>query len=109
MGVCIERGCPTVLQRGVTRCAAHRLALERNRPNLDARRLYKTARWQHLRDLVLAEEPLCPDCLLAGLVRQTEDVHHRERHGGDPDRFFDRANLQALCHAHHSRRTALGE
>ena len=109
MGVCTEHGCPIILPRGTPRCSAHSRDREIARFNADDRHLYKTARWQRLRDLVLAEEPLCVDCLMEGAVRATQDVHHLERHGGDPERFYDRAGLQALCHAHHSRRTASGE
>jgi hypothetical protein len=36
----------------------------------------------------------------------TADVHHKREHHGDPALFWDRLNLEALCHAHHSLVTA---
>ncbi len=69
------------------------------------RRLYGTARWKRLRSQVLREEPLCRDCRAEGHVEASAEVDHivPARRGGG---FFDRANLQGLCHPHHSRKTA---
>lgn len=59
------------------------------------------ARWRRLRAAVLAARPVCEDCRREGAT----DVDHvvaRARGGTD-----DEANLRALCHACHSRKTAL--
>lgn len=61
------------------------------------------AAWARLRLSVLADEPLCRHCAAVGRVVQATDVDHivpRARGGTD-----DKANLQPLCHACHSRKT----
>lgn len=75
----------------------------------DVRRLYRTARWTRLRAVVLSEEPVCRACLDAGRVTAGVDVDHIVPHRGDLRLFWDRENLQALCHACHSEKTARGE
>ena len=59
--------------------------------------------WRRLREIVLADQPLCVECLAAGLVVSATDVDHivAKRLGGTDD--LD--NLQALCHECHSRKT----
>jgi 5-methylcytosine-specific restriction endonuclease McrA len=37
------------------------------------------------------------------------DVHHKVKHQGDYDLFFDRDNLEGLCHPCHTRHTGRGE
>lgn len=91
------------------RCATHAQQKERARPNADVRRWYHTARWQRLRLLVLREQPLCPLCREQGRYVAATDVDHDVPHRGDHARFWDRANLVALCHAHHSAKTRRGE
>jgi len=61
-----------------------------------------TAAWQRLRASVLAGEPLCRACKARGVVEPATDVDHVN---GDPS-DNSRANLQPLCHACHSRKTA---
>jgi predicted kinase len=53
--------------------------------------------------MYLAEHPLCVECERIGLVTAATDVDHivAKRHGGTDDED----NLQALCHACHSRKT----
>jgi 5-methylcytosine-specific restriction enzyme A len=57
-----------------------------------------------MRALVLAEEPLCRDCLGHGETKLSTEVDHiiPMEAGGEP---LARWNLQALCHACHSRKT----
>ena len=60
--------------------------------------------WQKLRAFVLSNEPLCRECMGRGEIVPATDVDHivpRSRGGSD-----DEANLQSLCHACHSRKTA---
>lgn len=105
MAICATAGCPVIVQHGYCRaCAALR---EHRRPNFDLRRLYRTARWRALRLVILQEEPLCVECEAEGHVSATEDVHHLVR--ARRETFFERSNLQALCHMHHSRHTQRGE
>lgn len=60
-----------------------------------------TSRWQKLRALVLAERPLCVDCLSLGRVVPATDVDHDD---GDPSNN-ERSNLVSRCHACHSTKT----
>jgi 5-methylcytosine-specific restriction protein A len=58
---------------------------------------------------VLDAHPLCVECQAEGRVTRATDVHHRQRHQGDPAIFWDCNGLEALCSAHHSAHTARGE
>jgi len=69
------------------------------RPNANARGYGRE--WQRLRLMVLRREPLCRHC---GAPATDVDHIHRRALGG-PDNM---ANLQALCHACHSRKTGRG-
>lgn len=104
---CAQHGCPTLVPKGY--CAAHRADRDRQRPMADVRRLYGTTRWRRLRAAVLAEQPLCGACRHAGRATVATDVDHVVPHRGDTRLFWDHANLQALCHACHSRKTIGGE
>ena len=108
VNACLVAGCShPVRARG--RCATHSQQRERQRSNVDVRRWYRTARWTRLRRVVLIDEPLCAVCLAERHVRASTDVHHKVRHGGAPELFWDRDNLTSLCHAHHSAATERGE
>jgi 5-methylcytosine-specific restriction endonuclease McrA len=62
--------------------------------------LYKTARWQRLRDIQLQLKPLCEDCKDKGLTMQAEVVHHIVPHKGDLTLFYT-SKLQSLCKSCH--------
>ena len=66
------------------------------------RRLYKSARWQRLREAQLAAEPLCRVCDAMGRVTAAVVVDHRQPHRGNERLFFDPGNLQSLCEPHHN-------
>ena len=70
----------------------------------DARRTLPLngAAWQRLRASVLAGEPLCRMCQARGVIEQATDVDHIS---GDPS-DNSMGNLQPLCHACHSLKTA---
>ena len=102
---CAVPGCAQVTTR--RRCLAHAAVAEHARPNYALRRWYRTPRWQALRATILREAGYtCADC---GQVFLALEVDHIVRHEGDPARFWDRANLQALCRMCHSRKTQRGE
>jgi 5-methylcytosine-specific restriction endonuclease McrA len=79
-----------------------------DRRNLAIRRLYRTRRWELLRARVLVEAAYtCAACHRVGLEL---DVDHVVPHRGDLALFWDRGNLQALCHSPcHKNKTARGE
>lgn len=65
-------------------------------------RWYKTARWQRIRRLQLAREPLCAMCLKEGGRPTVARVcDHVEPHRGDPDKFWN-GPFQSLCFEHHN-------
>lgn len=67
-------------------------------------RMYGSGAWRTLRRLVLDEAG--GRCEWPGCSALAHVVDHVKPHGGDNGRFFDRANLQALCKLHHDRKTA---
>jgi 5-methylcytosine-specific restriction enzyme A len=65
--------------------------------------------WAKLRATMLAAEPLCRLCLLRGITTPATEVDHIVPHRGNQTRFWDSANLQALCKSCHSRKTGQGQ
>lgn len=103
---CRRPGCPNLTREG-RYCAEHRRErqedYEANRPSSSARGY--DARWQRLRKMVLARDPLCSDPFgVHGdtAVPATDVDHIVPRSQGGTD---DESNLQTLCHACHSRKT----
>lgn len=76
------------------------------------REIYNTRRWKRLRELKLAEQPLCEVCLANGKVKQADDVHHVKSFVGLVDKAerlalaFDYDNLQSICKACHGKEHA---
>jgi 5-methylcytosine-specific restriction enzyme A len=99
MPYCLQPGCSALVPRG--RCRLHA-----GRPNAAAHRLYHTQRWQRLRRQVLIESAYA--CAQCGAVALELDVDHIQKHQGDPQLFWSRANLQALCAGCHTRKTRAG-
>lgn len=66
-------------------------------------KLYKTARWQHMRDVQRDKQPLCEFCLQSEDVVVADVVDHIRPHKGDETLFFDADNLQSLCKECHDR------
>jgi len=63
-------------------------------------------RWAALRRQVLADQPLCEQCLSEGLTVAATDVDHitpkpQDQKAADVGRH----ELQSLCHACHSKKT----
>jgi 5-methylcytosine-specific restriction protein A len=107
-----ERFCSAHKKRGEARVAQYKAEREKAR---EARRCKRTGssakrgygyRWQRLRAAFLREHPLCEACLLQGRATPATDVDHIKPHRGDQDLMWDVDNLQALCHACHSKKTA---
>jgi 5-methylcytosine-specific restriction protein A len=88
------------------RCPHCRRQRDTRRPDANARG-YTSQRWRRLRAHKLALDPLCSVCLTAGCRVAATDVDHLEPHAGPDDpRFWLWSNLDAKCHACHSRKTA---
>jgi 5-methylcytosine-specific restriction enzyme A len=104
MRYCVVPGCRVIVTRG--RCPKHAVAKEHERPNLEVRKWYRTARWFALRTQVLAEERICAGEGGQPCGRPTVDVDHIRPHEGDAALFWNRRNLRGKCHACHSAKTA---
>ncbi len=101
--VCSVPGCPNPsARRG--RCAEHEAQADAERKEREALSVAvnRSAAWRRLRKRVLAERPYCE---WPGCHQPATDVDHKVPIGvgGDP---WDDGNLQALCHPHHSSKTA---
>jgi 5-methylcytosine-specific restriction endonuclease McrA len=73
----------------------------RNACRLNLRKIYGSAQWQHLRDCVLNEEPVCRECKR----NPSTDVDHIRRLKYYPELAYTRDNLQGLCGPCHSKKT----
>nr|DAV69013.1 MAG TPA: HNH endonuclease [Caudoviricetes sp.] len=63
-------------------------------------------RWQMLRNRFIAQHPYCEQCLKEGRITLATDVDHIIPHRGNVELLYDEKNLQSLCKACHSRKTA---
>ncbi len=119
MTICKYPGCRKPVPLCAKYCEAHKAAGEARvaqyKAAREARRCERTGssakrgygyRWQRLRAAFLREHPLCEACLLQGRATPATDVDHIKPHRGDQDLMWDVDNLQALCHACHSKKTA---
>jgi len=103
-GYCSTPRCPNKAEyKG--RCTEHARAQERTRYNADTRKWYCTLAWQTLRQMVLADEPICMACH----QEASTEVDHIIPHRGDYTMFFNQSNLQGLCATCHGQKTARGE
>lgn len=73
-------------------------------PRLNAAaRGYCSAKWRRFRAAKLADDPVCQS---GGCPEPATDVDHiREVNGPNDPLFFERANVQSLCHSCHSKKT----
>ena len=103
---CSYPGCANLVRSG--RCAKHQIEQNKSEfqqyrdPNIQ--KLYDR-RWREVRLKYLASHPWCEECLRANIYEPATDVHHVQRHGGEPS-IFRSSPLMALCHRCHSRITA---
>jgi len=67
----------------------------------------KGRRWQRVRELILARQPVCPDPfgLHPGRVVPAVEVDHIVPHRGRRELFWDATNLWALCRECHAEKT----
>lgn len=103
---CTQPGCPVLVVRG--RCPQHARALAQAQPgpHPHARLWYYSPRWHHLRLVVLRDAHYT--CAHCGQIAQLLEIDHIIKHAGDPCRFWDRENLQALCPPCHGKKTQGG-
>jgi 5-methylcytosine-specific restriction enzyme A len=104
MQFCAAAGCGVLVAQG--RCRLHARVKEQLRPNRVIRRWYYRDRWKRLREQVLVES--CYTCTQCGRVAHQLEVDHIVKHEGNPELFWNRQNLQALCTDCHHRKTGRG-
>jgi len=104
MRVCLEHGCGTLTK--TTRCERHRKEKRRRedkrRPSARARGY--DSKWERTRRRYLRAHPICED--ESGCIDQATDVDHIDGLGPNGPHGHKDFNLRALCHSHHSQRTA---
>ena len=106
---CRKPGCPGLVRNGVcSKCGPlrrHDQVAHDTQRGTAAQRGYG-GRWQRVRMMFLQAHPLCAACAQQGRVTAATDVHHivPKREGGSDAA----SNLEALCHACHSRVTVAG-
>lgn len=109
--LCSVPGCGNLVASG--RCAEHRAE---GRREAEARRPKGhgkpyDSRWAAFAKAFLKRHPLCEceECAALPQWRRptATDVDHMDGRGPTGPRGYDERNLQALSHAHHSRKTAL--
>ena len=121
--LCAFPGCRKPVARGERYCCAHKEKGAKRDADAKAkaakvreqRRLERagnnnergyTYRWYKLRNRFIAQHPYCEECMKQGKIVMATDVDHITPHKGDRALLFDEKNLQSLCHACHSRKTA---
>lgn len=98
--ICRRPGCPSpATSKGY--CAAHASAARPTVERPSAAAQGYGAKWRKLRGAYLKAHPMCewPGCI--ELARDVDHIIAKAQGGAD-----EWGNLQALCHAHHSRKTA---
>jgi hypothetical protein len=84
---------------------------QRSAEAAEYRKLYKTTRWQRIRDAKLRQDPLCEWCLEQEIVEPATEVHHADGgHKGDVDKFWNGPFISTCkpCHASRGQREDKG-
>ena len=104
ISVCAEHGCPELTDERF--CEKHTKDYFREHESRRASAYSKgyDAQWRKLRIEFLRAYPVCQDEM--GCVAKATDVDHIDGLGPNGPRGHDWTNLRALCHSHHSKRTA---
>ena len=103
---CAHPGCPALVATGKY-CEEHR-SLHPEDTRSASSRGYGHA-WQRASKQFLAAHTLCVMCAAEGRYTKATVVDHIKPHRGDRYLFWDRANWQPLCKAHHDKKTGLEE
>ena len=102
----LKKSIPTLGKRFGTRQEAERQRSAERDTGTEYRAWYRSERWMRLRDEVLLEARFI--CCKTGTsligkppAANSPVVDHIKPHRGDPDLFWDKANLQAVCKSWH--------
>ncbi|WP_438720421.1 HNH endonuclease [Enterococcus sp. AZ103] len=70
----------------------------------DVAKLYKTHRWQRLREVIISRDyGLCQECKRRGIITRGVVVHHLIEAREDITKFWNKDNLQLVCLACHNK------
>lgn len=69
--------------------------------NHEYQHLYRTYKWQKIRNAHITEHPTCVMCEAQGKVTLARVVDHIYPHKGDEAKFYS-GPFQSLCYAHHN-------
>ncbi len=104
---CNHFQCPRLINPGERYCEEHKTennrAVKHRRTDKAEQRFYKSREWRQLRQVVLAEQPLCERCMATGRVTAATVVHHRQAIRDSGDRLPTVDELEALCISCHSK------
>ena len=96
---CNHPGCPALTSDGW--CPAHPKPKRQTRHEQGY-----TNRWARFSKVFRMAHPLCEHCLVEGRTTASQEVDHILPHRGNQELFWSAENLQALCKACHSKKTA---
>lgn len=104
---CSTVGCAVLVPAGGV-CATHQRAREQRRGSSTARGYDR--HWQRARRRYLSqpENITCRMCAREGRCEPATVVDHITPHRGDQALFWNVANWQPLCKAHHDQKTGAG-
>lgn len=99
---CSTPGCAAVVRDG-RYCPKHAAQSRPPDERPSSNRRGYDARWRKIRAAVLREQPLCVECLGAGVVTAANEVDHIVPLSQGGTNEWD--NLQPLCKSCHSKKT----
>lgn len=103
--------CPNTTSNSNGYCDEHQAEARERRGSARSRGYDRS--WEGFRVRYLHKYPLCVDCLMQPFPGEppqpATEVHHKQKLAEHPELKYVESNLMALCHRHHSIRTARGE
>jgi hypothetical protein len=103
---CQHPGCPALIRAG-TRCPKHaeqyKSRQQQERNNDATMKLYRTQRWERMKDYMRSRNPLCQRILDDGsqCEQPSSILHHIVSPRENPALMFSAENLLCVCDSHH--------
>ena len=99
---CRHQGCPEITTEGY--CQKHKREDVKEYDKRRGSRIERgyTKEWLRVRIMKLARDPLCERCLIKGIDKQADIVHHRDRNPRNNMSY----NLESLCFRCHDNEHA---
>jgi len=111
--ICNQPNCPNTTddrycadhKRDNTR-ADYRRDLDKQRADDPYRKMRSTAQWRRTREFILSRDPICRMCHREASVEVDHIIMATMWCSTGEHNYYDERNLQGMCHACHSRKTA---